>query len=69
MKMKIKKNIKMKKIIKMKILRIDQDGYVSNKKIDISKLKLKLKLKLTPKKRKKYLEELAKIEMWCKKNR
>ena len=68
--MKIKKNIKMKKIIKMKILRIDQDGYVSNKKIDTSKLKLKLnlKLKLTPKKRKEYLEELDKIEMWCKKN-
>ena len=53
----------MKKIMKMKILRIDQDGYVSNKKIDISKLKLKL----TPKKRKEYLEELDKIEMWCKK--
>ena len=53
--------------MKMKILRIDKDGYASNKKIDISKLKLKLKL--TPKKRKKYLEELAKIEMWCKKNR
>ena len=46
---------------KMKILRIDQDGYVSNKKIDISKLKL------TPKKLKKFLKELAKIEMWCKK--
>ena len=52
--------------MKMKILRIEQDGYVSNKKIDISKLKLKLKL--TPKKRKEYLEELAKIELWCKKN-
>ena len=51
--------------MKMKILRIDKDGYASNKKIDISKLKLKL----TPKKRKEYLEELAKIEMWCKKNR
>ena len=47
---------------KMKILRIDQYGYVSNKKIDISKLKL------TPKKRKEFLEELAKIELWCKKN-
>lgn len=58
--------MKMKKIMKMKMLRIDQDGYVSNKKIDISKLKLKLKL--TPKKRKEYLKELAKIEMWCKKN-
>ena len=52
--------------MKMKILRIDQDGYVSNKKIDISKFKLKLKL--TPKKLKKFLKELAKIEMWCKKN-
>ena len=50
---------------RMKILRIDKDGYASNKKIDISKLKLKL----TPKKRKEYLEELAKIELWCKKNR
>lgn len=50
--------------MKMKILRIDKDGYASNKKIDISKLKLKL----TPKKRKEYLEELAKIELWCKKN-
>ena len=50
--------------MKMKILRIDQDGYVSNKKIDISKLNLKL----TPKKLKKFLKELAKIEMWCKKN-
>ena len=48
---------------RMKILRIDKDGYASNKKIDISKLKL------TPKKRKEYLEELAKIELWCKKNR
>ena len=46
---------------KMKILLIDQYGYVSNKKIDISKLKL------TPKKRKKFLEELVKIETWCKK--
>ena len=60
--------MKMKKIMKMKILRIDQDGYVSNKKIDISKFKLKLNLKLTPKKRKEYLEELDKIEMWCEKN-
>lgn len=56
--------MKMKKIMKIKILRIDQDGYVSNKKIDISKLKLKL----TPKKLKKLLKEFAKIEMWCKKN-
>ena len=47
---------------RMKILRIDKDGYASNKKIDISKLKL------TPKKLKKFLKELAKIEMWCKKN-
>lgn len=47
--------------MKMKILRIDQDGYVSNKKIDISKIKL------TPKKLKKFLKELDKIEMWCKK--
>ena len=53
--------MKMKKI--MKILRIDQDGYVSNKKIDISKLNLKLTLK----KRKEFLEELAKIEKLCKK--
>ena len=51
----------MKKI--MKILRIDQYGYVSNKKIDISKLNLKL----TSKKQKEFLKELAKIEMWCKK--
>lgn len=50
--------------MKMKILRIDQDGYASNKKIDISKLKLKL----TPKKLKKFLKELSKIETWCKKN-
>lgn len=61
----MKKIMKMKN--KMKILRIDQDGYVSNRKIDISKLKLNLKL--NPKKRKEYLEELAKIETWCKKNR
>ena len=58
------KQNKMKMKNRMKILRIDQNGYASNKKIDISKLKLKL----TPKKQKKYLEELAKIEMWCKKN-
>ena len=48
--------------MKMKILRIDQDGYVSNKKIDISRIKL------TPKKLKKFLKELDKIELWCKKN-
>ena len=54
--------MKMKKIMKMKILRIDQDGYVSNKKIDISRIKL------TPKILKKFLKELDKIELWCKKN-
>ena len=56
--------MKNKKIMKMKIkiLRINQNGYVSGKKIDISRIKL------TPKKRKEYLEELDKIELWCKKN-
>ena len=58
MKMKNKKIMKMK----IKILRINQNGYVSGKKIDISRIKL------TPKKRKEYLEELDKIELWCKKN-
>lgn len=47
--------------VKLKILRIDELGYVSNKKIDISKI--------SPKKRKKLLDELDKIEKWCKKNK
>ena len=57
------------KCVKLKILRIDESGYASNKKIDTNKLKLKLKLKLSPKKRKKLLEEIYIVETWCKKNR
>jgi hypothetical protein len=48
---------------KLKILRIDETGCVSNKKINT------IKLKLSPKKLKKLLEEIAKVENWCKKNR
>jgi hypothetical protein len=48
---------------KLKILRIDETGHVSNKKIDI------MKLKLSPKKLKNFLEEIAKVEIWCKKNK
>jgi hypothetical protein len=55
------------KCVKLKILRIDESGYASNKKIDTNKLKLKLKL--SPKKLKKLLEEIYKVETWCKKNR
>jgi hypothetical protein len=51
----------------MKILRIDELGYVSNKKIDISKIKDISKI--SPKKLKKLLEEIYKVESWCKKNR
>jgi hypothetical protein len=47
----------------LKILRIDETGRVSNKKINT------LKLKLSPKKLKKLLEEIAIVENWCKKNR
>lgn len=49
--------------VKLKILRINESGYASNKKIDKSKFKLK------PKKLKKLLQEIAKVEIWCKKNR
>jgi hypothetical protein len=55
------------KCVKLKILRIDESGYASNKKIDTNKLKLKLKL--SQKKLKKLLEEIYKVETWCKKNR
>jgi len=48
---------------KLKILKIDETGRVSNKKIEIKKLKL------SPKKLKNFLEEIAKVEIWCKKNR
>ena len=48
---------------KLKILRIDETGRVSNKKINT------LKLELSPKKLKKLLGEIAKVENWCKKNR
>jgi hypothetical protein len=48
---------------KLKILRIDETGRVSNKKINT------LKLKMSPKKRKKLLEEIAEVEIWCKKYR
>ena len=48
---------------KLKILRIDETGRVSNKKINT------LKLKLSPKKLKKLLEEINEVEIWCKKNR
>jgi hypothetical protein len=48
---------------KLKILRIDETGCVSNKKINT------LKLKMSPKKRKKLLEEIAEVEIWCKKYR
>jgi hypothetical protein len=53
------------KCAKLKILRIDESGYASNKKIDTNKLKLKL----SPKKQKKLLEEIYIVETWCKKNR
>ena len=53
------------KCVKLKILRIDESGYASNKKIDTNKLKLKL----SPKKQKKLLEEIYIVETWCKKNR
>jgi hypothetical protein len=46
---------------KLKILRIDETGYVSNKKINT--------IKMSPKKRKKLLEEIAEVEIWCKKYR
>lgn len=55
------------KYMKLKILRIDESGYASNKKIDTNKFKLKLKL--SPKKRKILLEEIYKVEIWCKKNK
>jgi hypothetical protein len=50
--------------MKIKILRIDESGYASNKKIDISKIKDISKIS-----RKKLLEEIYKVETWCKKNR
>jgi hypothetical protein len=55
------------KCVKLKILKLDESGYASNKKIDTNKLKLKLKM--SPKKLKKLLEEIYKVETWCKKNR
>ena len=48
---------------KLKILRIDETGCVSNKKINT------LKIKLSPKKLKKLLEEINEVEIWCKKYR
>ena len=48
---------------KLKILRIDETGCVSNKKINT------LKIKLSPKKLKKLLEEINEVENWCKKYR
>ena len=50
-------------------MRIDESGYASNKKIDISKIKDVDISKISPKKRKKLLEEIYKVETWCKKNR
>jgi hypothetical protein len=47
---------------KLKILRIDETGNVSNKKIDITKIKM------NKKQQKKFMEEIAKVEIWCKKN-
>ena len=80
MKMKMKMKMKILKLkkkfpwertqqikMKIKILRIDESGYVSNKKIDISKIKYMPKI--SPKKLKKLLEEIDKVETWCKKNR
>jgi hypothetical protein len=55
------------KCVKLKILKLDESGYASNKKINTNKLKLKLKM--SPKKLKKLLEEIYKVETWCKKNR
>jgi hypothetical protein len=55
--------------MKIKILRIDETGYVSNKKIDISKIKHIDIPKISPKKLKKLLQEIDKVEIWCKKNR
>lgn len=60
---------------KLKILRIDETGHVSNKKIDtnkkidISKIKHISKIKISPKNLKKFLEEIDKVELWCKKNK
>jgi hypothetical protein len=50
---------------KLKILRIDETGHVSNKKIDTSKIKIKF----SPKNLKKFLEEIDKVELWCRKNK
>jgi len=57
------------KYVKLKILKIDELGYASNKKIDISKIKDVDISKISPKKLKKLLEEIDKVETWCKKNR
>jgi hypothetical protein len=54
---------------KLKILRIDETGCVSNKKIDISKIKYIPKIKFSPKNLKKFLEEIVEVELWCKKNK
>jgi len=51
--------------VKLKILRIDETGHVSNKKIDTNKIKIKI----SPKNLKKFLEEIDKVELWCKKNK
>ena len=50
---------------KLKILRIDETGHVSNKKIDTSKVKIKF----SSKNLKKFLKEIDKVELWCKKNK
>jgi len=55
--------------MKIKILKIDELGYASNKKIDISKIKDIDISKISTKKLKKLLEEIDKVESWCKKNR
>jgi hypothetical protein len=49
---------------KLKILRIDETGHVSNKKIDTNK-----KIKLSSINLKKFLEEIDKVELWCRKNK
>jgi hypothetical protein len=51
---------------KLKILKIDETGRVSNKKIDIKYIS---KIKLSPKNLKKFLEEIVEVELWCRKNK
>jgi hypothetical protein len=47
---------------KLKILKINENWFAYNKKTKVNIEKIPMK------KRKAFLEELAKIELWCKKN-